>query len=43
MVYFELVGYEFKAAAKEGKAAKKAGSKKEPEVRVEEKKLASKK
>jgi large subunit ribosomal protein L17 len=43
MAYLELVGYEFKAAAKDGKAARKAGGKKEPEARAEEKKPAPKK
>jgi len=43
MAYLELVGYEYKAPTKEGKAAKKAGSKKEPEAKAEEKKPAPKK
>ena len=43
MAYLELVGYEYKAATKEGKAAKKAGGKKEPEAKAEEKKPAPKK
>jgi hypothetical protein len=30
MAYLELVGYEYKPAAKDGKAAKKAAEKKEP-------------
>ncbi len=43
MAYLELVGYEYKPATKEGKAAKKAGGKKEPEAKAEEKKPAPKK
>ena len=43
MAYLELVGYEYKPAGKEGKAAKKAGGKKEPEAKAEEKKPAPKK
>ena len=43
MAYLELVGYEYKAPTKEGKAAKKAGGKKEPEAKAEEKKPAPKK
>jgi len=43
MAYLELVGYEYKAATKEGKAAKKAGTKKETEAKAEEKKPAPKK
>src|SRR5512143_2422950 len=43
MAYLELVGYEYKPATKEGKAAagaKKAGGKKEPEAKAEEKPAA---
>jgi large subunit ribosomal protein L17 len=43
MAYLELVGYEYKPATKDGKAAKKAGGKKEPEAKAEEKKPAAKK
>src|SRR5512136_2073577 len=46
MAYLELVGYEYKPAGKDGKAAaaaKKAGGKKEPEAKAEEKKPAPKK
>jgi large subunit ribosomal protein L17 len=43
MAYLELVGYEYKAPSKEGKAAKKAGGKKEPESKADEKKPAPKK
>ena len=44
MAFLELVGYEYKPATKEGKAAaKKAGGKKEPEAKAEEKKPAAKK
>ncbi len=43
MAYLELVGYEYKPATKEGKAAKKAGGKKEPAAKAEEKKPAEKK
>jgi large subunit ribosomal protein L17 len=42
MAYLELVGYEYKPATKEGKAAKKAGDKKEPEPKAAEKKAAEK-
>jgi large subunit ribosomal protein L17 len=42
MAYLELVGFEYKAPTKEGKAAK-AGGKKEPEAKGEEKKAAAKK
>jgi large subunit ribosomal protein L17 len=42
MAYLELVGYEYKPATKEGKAAKKAGDKKEPEPKAEGKKAAEK-
>jgi large subunit ribosomal protein L17 len=37
MAYLELVGYEYKPRTKEGKAAKKAGAKKEPEAKGDEK------
>ena len=43
MAYLELVGYEYKPATKDGKAAKKATDKKEPEPKAEEKKPAAKK
>lgn len=43
MAYLELVGYEYKPAAKDAKAAKKAADKKEAEPRAEEKKPAAKK
>jgi len=43
MAYLELVGYEYKPATKDGKAAKKAADKKEPEPKAEEKKPAAKK
>jgi large subunit ribosomal protein L17 len=43
MAYLELVGYEYKPAAKDGKAAKKTADKKEPEPKAEEKKPAAKK
>ena len=42
MAYLELVGYEYKPATKEGKAAKKAGDKKEPEPKAAETKAAEK-
>jgi large subunit ribosomal protein L17 len=38
MAYLELVGYEFKPATKDAKAAKKAGDKKAAEPKAEEKK-----
>ena len=37
MAYLELVGFEYKPAGKDEKAAKKAGDKKEPEAKAEEK------
>ncbi len=43
MAYLELVGYEYKPAGKDGKAAKKTADKKEPEPKAEEKKPAAKK
>jgi large subunit ribosomal protein L17 len=43
MAYIELVGYEYKPAAKDAKAAKKAADKKEAEPKAEEKKPAAKK
>ncbi len=43
MAYLELVGYEYKPAGKDGKAAKKAADKKEAEPKAEEKKPAAKK
>jgi large subunit ribosomal protein L17 len=43
MAYLELVGYEFKPATKDAKAAKKAGDKKEAEPKAEEKRPAAKK
>jgi large subunit ribosomal protein L17 len=43
MAYLELVGYEYKPAAKDGKAAGKTAGKKEPEAKAEEKKPAEKK
>jgi large subunit ribosomal protein L17 len=43
MAYLELVGYEFKPATKDGKAAKKTTDKKEAESKAEEKKPAAKK
>jgi large subunit ribosomal protein L17 len=45
MAYLELVGYEYKPATKEGKAAAgaKGGGKKEPEAKADEKKAAPKK
>jgi large subunit ribosomal protein L17 len=43
MAYLELVGYEYKPATKDGKAAKKTADKKEPEPKAEEKKPAAKK
>jgi large subunit ribosomal protein L17 len=43
MAYLELVGFEYKPPTKEGKAAKKAADKKEPEPKAEEKKPAAKK
>jgi large subunit ribosomal protein L17 len=43
MAYLELVGYEYKPAGKDGKAAKTAGDKKEAEPKAEEKKPAAKK
>jgi large subunit ribosomal protein L17 len=43
MAYLELVGYEYKPAAKDAKAAKKAADKKGAEPKAEEKKPAAKK
>ena len=43
MAYIELVGYEYKPAGKDEKAAKKAAAKKEAEPKGEEKKPAAKK
>jgi large subunit ribosomal protein L17 len=43
MAYLELVGYEFKPATKDGKAAKKTTDKKEAAPKAEEKKPAAKK
>jgi large subunit ribosomal protein L17 len=43
MAYLELVGYEYKPATKDGKAAKKTTEKKEAESKAEEKKPAAKK
>jgi large subunit ribosomal protein L17 len=43
MAYLELVGYEYKPATKDGKAAKKTADKKEQEPKAEEKKPAAKK
>ena len=43
MAYLELVGYEYKAPTKEGKGAKKAEGKKEPEPKAEEKAAPKKK
>jgi large subunit ribosomal protein L17 len=43
MAYLELVGYEYKPAGKEAKAAKKAADKKQTEAEAEEKRPAAKK
>jgi large subunit ribosomal protein L17 len=43
MAYIELVGYEYKPAAKDEKGAKKAAAKKDAEAKGDEKKPAAKK